>query len=112
MNVLGRRVENEEALVNKGDFCWQYDTILLFCCPNCGALHMVHVGDDGYSWNGDRDKPTLTPSIFFRGGHSGTLGTVEKQRGPLGFDTPEQRTPEQRACRWHGYLTNGEWKSV
>jgi hypothetical protein len=40
--------------------------ILLFNCPGCGCNHPFHVGFTGrpnWSWNGDYDKPTFSPSL-------------------------------------------------
>lgn len=60
-----------------------------FICPcGCGNeswLPIRTVGETrGWSWDGDRDNPTLTPSVY----NTGML------------------------CRWHGFLTRGEWVSV
>jgi len=60
---------------------------LLFTCPcGCGKIGAVCIarpGIRGWQWNGDRVNPTFTPSIL-----------------------------QTNGCRWHGYLTNGEFKSV
>ena len=57
-----------------------------FRCPcGCGGESWLPIanGDrDGWQWNGNREKPTLTPSIL-----------------QSGF-----------ACKWHGYLTDGEFR--
>lgn len=40
-----------------------------FNCPGCGRHHAIRVGNsDGPSWsfNGDMDKPTFSPSILDR----------------------------------------------
>lgn len=60
---------------------------LRFVCPcGCKAVGAVPVFEgynrDTWDWNGSLEKPTLTPSV--------------------------QRMD---ACRWHGYLTNGEWRT-
>lgn len=57
-----------------------------FACPcGCGAIGAVKVaGDNAWGWNGDRDKPTVRPSVAF--------GTKD---GP----------------HWHGWLTDGVWRS-
>jgi hypothetical protein len=69
---------------------------LMFVCPNgrrCGVL----VGPVAVSrptpdqlsvwgWNGDQDRPTLTPSINC---------LAEKDGKPAG------------GCGWHGFITNG-----
>ena len=56
---------------------------LMFVCPcGCGSVSAVTVregyGDKHWSWNGDQEKPTLTPSIL-----------------------------NTSPCRWHGDLTDG-----
>ncbi|WP_250865675.1 DUF6527 family protein [Caballeronia sp. INSB1] len=38
----------------------------LFNCPGCGMLHVVYLKTEGrprWSFNGDIDKPTFSPSI-------------------------------------------------
>jgi len=72
-----------------GSAAWAYqgDEIqsLLFICP-CGGARIRSVpvrGDRKWDWNGNETLPTLTPSILIVG-----------------------------ECRWHGYLTNGEWRTV
>lgn len=37
-----------------------------FWCPGCQEMHVVN---SGWSFNGDFDRPTLSPSILVRGGH-------------------------------------------
>lgn len=59
--------------------------ILNFVCPcGCGmacqlAIYIEGQSPHGWKWNGDRQRPTLTPSIAQAGG----------------------------TCRWHGFLTEG-----
>ena len=62
---------------------------LHFVCPcGCGSVLGVQFkrppNESGpvWSWNGDRDKPSTTPSIRRIGG-----------------------------CEWHGYLTDGEFRT-
>ena len=60
---------------------------LHFTCPcGCGEFGSVPVapgyGGHMWNWNGNETEPTLTPSIQKLG-----------------------------ACRWHGYLTDGEFKT-
>lgn len=41
-----------------------------FKCPGCGSEHDIPVdGSRGWSFNGDIEKPTITPSILERSGH-------------------------------------------
>lgn len=69
---------------------------LLFVCPN-GHRCAVLIGPQFagrptpdalcvWGWNGDRDKPTLTPSINC---------ITEKDGEPTG------------GCGWHGFITDG-----
>jgi len=55
-------------------------------CPcGCGTVGGVRVaGDHAWTWNGSRDKPTVRPSVL--------LSTKD---GP----------------HWHGWLTDGVWRS-
>lgn len=43
------------------------DRRLCFWCPGCQEVHAVYL--DRWQWNGNRDFPTLTPSILVRSGH-------------------------------------------
>jgi hypothetical protein len=101
--MMGRHVENSGALEKPGDFCWGVHNAddptivsIILLCPACGTMHRVPVENEiadrqyGWKWNGDKDKPTLSPSIFFSNGH-----------GSLNPD-----------CRWHGWLRNGEWEGA
>ena len=59
-----------------------------FVCPcGCGTPGCVMIAPNGekshnWTWDGNTEKPTLTPSIQRVGG-----------------------------CKWHGYLRNGVWES-
>lgn len=83
----------EDGIVNSkhppGSIEWLTDasgqvTTLGFVCP-CGCQSVVTIpvfGHRAWNWNQDKEKPTLTPSILRRSG-----------------------------CRWHGWLTNGEFRT-
>lgn len=46
----------------------QVDTThLLFQCPGCDDLHMVSTGGNGWTWDGDIDQPTISPSVLVSG---------------------------------------------
>jgi len=60
---------------------------IAFICPcGCGREGYLPMKGNGHpqewSWDGNRDSPTVTPSVQFVGG-----------------------------CRWHGWLRAGEWVS-
>lgn len=37
---------------------------LMFWCPGCEMPHGPQVSGGRWSWNGDREKPTLSPSLL------------------------------------------------
>jgi hypothetical protein len=42
---------------------------MLFECPGCDMLHVVYVAGEGvpvWTFNGDIDKPTVSPSVLVR----------------------------------------------
>jgi hypothetical protein len=39
-----------------------------FHCPACDKKHAVSTGPGRWGWNGDAEKPTLTPSVKVTGG--------------------------------------------
>ena len=89
----GRRVQNMDAHEKPGDFSWPHgDETIILSCPACGMMHAIGVKtprnpNHGWDWNGDKDKPTLSPSIWFSAGHA--------QHG------------KDNGCRWHGFLRDG-----
>jgi hypothetical protein len=35
-----------------------------FWCPGCGCMHWIPTaGEKGWTWNGSKDVPTVTPSL-------------------------------------------------
>lgn len=45
---------------------------LAFWCPGCKDAHAIGVGAGGgprWTWNGDVDKPTFSPSVLVTSGH-------------------------------------------
>lgn len=95
MEVVAKRVNGFDECKNPGDF-WlcgpnpAEDGMrrISFMCPcGCGDICGIRVRNDGvqdgkaWGWNKDDNKPTCTPSININNGH------------------------------WHGYLTDGVFKS-
>lgn len=93
--VKANRVAGYSEAKNAGDFYWSGNEKaeiesgkpgrLMFICPcGCGitaGITVKPVAPQGWDWNGDMDKPTTSPSILINQGH------------------------------WHGYLTDGVFKS-
>ncbi len=43
---------------------------LMFWCPGCKGCHSIRYGPGGWAWDGDRDKPTISPSILVNQGRA------------------------------------------
>lgn len=93
-DVPANIVADFEDLKAPGDLLWrgskpgEKPTRAVFLCP-CGCealLGFVVAGDSTqhpvWQWNGNEQKPTVTPSIRFLSG-----------------------------CQWHGFLTDGVFKT-
>ena len=49
------------------------ETMLWFWCPGCDEAHAVPVdGPRRWTWDGNLDAPTLSPSLLVRGGSGGS----------------------------------------
>lgn len=40
-----------------------------FWCPGCDEAHAIQHGENGWTWDGNVETPTFSPSILIRGGH-------------------------------------------
>lgn len=69
---------------------------LAFWCDGCGSCHVVN---DGWTFNGDYEKPTLSPSILVRG--TRPLTDDEYKRVMNG----EKITPDPFIC--HSFVKDG-----
>jgi hypothetical protein len=81
------KLSGVEEPTNPGDWKWSIDNrAVIYMCPcGCGRVSSVLVNSEpgmkaGWDWDGNLDAPTLSPSIQHIG-----------------------------ACRWHGYLTLGQF---
>lgn len=84
--MKANKVSGWDDCVNPGDYFFDNENkSIIFMCPSgCGQIRTVPLfpydGHPHWNWDGNVDSPTLTPSI--------------------------QVVLE---CRWHGFLTKGEW---
>lgn len=42
---------------------------LSFWCPGCNSVHSIKFGPGGWTWNGDAERPTFSPSVLLKTGH-------------------------------------------
>ena len=75
--------------------------MLMFLCPGCGCAHGVHVGEGPgprWTWNGNAEQPTFTPSVLVRYEH-----WIPPARP--GQPAPELQTLVTDVC--HSFVTDG-----
>lgn len=72
-----------------------------FHCPGCDGKHAVSTNPaGGWKWNGDSDKPTLSPSVLVRG--TKPMTDEEHAAAMRGEGCP---TPVPTVC--HSFVTDG-----
>lgn len=75
---------------------------ILFWCPGCDGAHQIQAGDGPgprWSFNGDFDRPTFSPSILVRG--TQPITDDERRRIMAG----ERVEPRPTVC--HSFVTWG-----
>jgi hypothetical protein len=82
--LRGKRRRNWRLVLFPGDYQFHnpqgYVEALVYCCPGCGAL--LSLLFNAWKWNGDFNKPTITPNM------------------------------RHEDCGWLGRLTNGFWVTL
>lgn len=72
-----------------------------FHCPGCNEKHAVSTNSaGGWKWNGDSDKPTLSPSVLVKG--TKPMTDEEHAAYARGEGLP---TPVPTIC--HSFVTDG-----
>ena len=84
---------------------------LQFECPGCRETHAVNIsgGHPGWTFNGDFERPTLSPSVLVRTGHYCNTPPVP---GDCACDFQE-RYPEEDPWEWpcavcHSFVRDGQ----
>lgn len=73
-----------------------------FFCPGCGIVHSIKYAPAGWSFNGDFEKPTITPSVLVQG-HRLTRDETGKWSG--GYEKDASGKPIPEVC--HSFVTAG-----
>ncbi len=89
---------------------------LLFRCQGCGVPHRVWVGEGPgprWSWNGDADQPTFTPSVLVTWSEPANLHNHEAMQRDLADARRRREAGEhgakvpQAAKVCHSFITGG-----
>lgn len=81
------------------------DGTLLYRCP-CGDTHAINSAK--WSWNGDVERPTFSPSVLVTSGHYVPRAPGEPESCWCAYakENPEEKLPF--GCyRCHSYVENG-----
>lgn len=76
---------------------------LYLYCPGCDDLHDVEIAPENnphWEWNGDRDRPTIVPSILRTG--------VQWPEGEH-FHKPRHHVAAGEPIFCHSFVTDGNW---
>lgn len=76
---------------------------LMFECPGCECMHEVVIRSGPHpcwTWNGNAEKPTFTPSILV----TGVQPITDEQHAVW---KRGERLPEPRPLRCHSFVTDG-----
>jgi hypothetical protein len=69
-----------------------------FWCPGCDDAHGIGYGPGGWTWNGDLDHPTFSPSVLVRG---------TQWEPDAGFHKPNHRVDPGGTTVCHSFVTDG-----
>lgn len=72
--------------------------VVHFWCPACDDAHMIRFGGDGWTWNGDLESPSFTPSVKVTG--------VQWERSYPFFKPRHHVEPGEPIC-CHSWVTAG-----
>ena len=82
---------------------------LMFYCPGCNMTHTVYHGSGTgpkWTWNGDIDKPTFSPSVLVRVGHY----IPDRTKGDCWCDYNKEHPDDQdfKCLICHSFITDGK----
>jgi hypothetical protein len=86
---------------------------LKFLCPGCGSTHYINISGENrpvWGFNGDFEKPTLTPSVLVTWGHYlSSHKPGDRCWCDYNREHPDEK-PVVECGRCHSFVTNGTIK--
>lgn len=79
---------------------------LTFTCPGCKDTHTFRVGNGGWSFNGDVDRPTVSPSLLVTTGHYCERANADGCWCTYNAENPENPAPF-KCYRCHSFIRDG-----
>ena len=77
----------------------QEDVYIIFRCPGCNENHQIVVGP--WTWNGDLDLPTFSPSLLLQGTQ------WPKNEYPVFYKSEHASVESGGETRCHSFVVNG-----
>jgi hypothetical protein len=75
--------------------------LLMLWCPGCDDAHQICIdGPQAWTWDGDRDQPTISPSI---------LVTAVQWAPEYSFHRPNHRVAPGEKTVCHSFVRAGVW---
>lgn len=82
------------------------DGTILYRCP-CGDTHAIKRGR--WTWNGDTERPTFSPSVLVTTGHFIPHGDREKNGCWCTYNAENPDAPLEFGCyRCHSFVKDGQ----
>jgi hypothetical protein len=89
------------------------DNGLMFWCPGCETARRIQHGAGSgprWTWNGNAEKPTFTPSVLVRSGHYAP-GHDNKKGCWCTYNAERPDEPDKFHCQsCHSFVTDGNIK--
>lgn len=79
---------------------------LVFQCPGCSERHRIVHGEGRWTWNGDVEKPTFSPSVLVRGGHYSDLHKPGDDCWCTYYAEHPDEEPRLKCGICHSFVTN------
>jgi hypothetical protein len=81
---------------------------LTYYCQGCDSAHRIEVGNGRWTWNGDAEKPTFSPSVKVTGTKMTAKGKADYQSW-LASGHPKRTEPfESSPSICHTFITDGK----
>lgn len=88
---------NKARLLSDGRFA--------FMCLGCDEEHIVPIGGEGWTFNGNLDEPTLSPSVLVRSGH---YINSDDDTCWCNFEERTGQTSDFGCVRCHSFVRDGK----
>ena len=83
---------------------------VVFWCPGCDSAHMISDAPGRWTFNGDFDRPTFSPSVLVTTGHHvPDFGSRNRNSCWCTYDAEHSGEPSGFKCaRCHSFVRDGQ----